>query len=316
MRLCRVIKPGLYTTVQDLGRRGFQRYGVPVSGAMDEYALFAANLLVGNKPNDACLEITLLGPMLEFLTEAQIAITGAALSPTVNGEEVDCWQTLQVSKGDVLSFGRPQSGCRAYLAVRGAIDVSLVLDSRSTYVRGGFGGFQGRPLKAGDVIEACEPDAQLESIFLMPQSFVPRYSSELTVEVCLGPQSDYFTDQGMETFLSSTFTVTSESDRMGYRLDSAIVEQKDSLDMISDAIPVGAIQVPRSGKPIIVMRDGQTTGGYPKIAVVTTPGVSRLGQVKPNDKLRFSEISLSKAQAKLLEYVRTVNQMTACLVEL
>ena len=315
MKLCKVIKPGLFTTVQDAGRYGFQKYGVPVSGVMDNYAFVAANLLVDNKPNDACIEITLQGPSFEFLNTAQIAISGAALSPTVNGEKVVCWQTLQVCRGDVLSFGRPRSGCRAYLAAKGGIDVPLVLDSRSTYVRGGFGGFQGRRLKAGDVIEAYEPSILLKFGFSMPQELVPSYSNKLTIEVVLGPQSDYFTDMNIETFLSSIYTVTTESDRMGYRLDGSRVEQKGALDMVSDAIPVGAVQVPKSGKPIIMMRDAQTTGGYPKIAVVSTPDVSRLGQVKPNDKIRFSKISPSKARAKLSEYMRTLSQMKSELVE-
>ncbi len=314
MKLCKVIKPGLFTTVQDLGRFGFQKYGVPVSGVMDVYAFVTANLLVGNNVNDACLEITLLGPELEFLKEAQIAVTGAALSPTINGASVDCWRTLHVCKGDALSFGFPKDGCRAYLAVRGGIEVPLVLGSRSTYARGGFGGFQGRPLKAGDIIEAGNPNT-LKSGFLMPQELIPHYDNELTIEVVLGPQTDYFTDRGLEAFLSSVYTVTSESDRMGYRLEGPSVEQKSSLEMVSDAIPIGAVQVPRSGKPIIVMRDAQTTGGYPKIAVVTTPDVSRLGQAKPNDKIRFSKISPSRARAKLLEYMRTLSQIKSKLVE-
>jgi len=314
MKLCKVIKQGFFTTVQDLERCGFQRYGVPISGAMDTYAFVAANLLVGNEPNYACLEITLLGPEVEFLNDIRIAITGAALSPTINSEKVACWQTLQICKGDVLSFGRPQGGCRTYVAVSGGVDVPVVLDSRSTYVRGGFGGFRGRQLKAGDIIDAYKPST-LKSCFLMPKELIPRYSNELTIEVVLGPQSDYFTDRGLEMFLSSIYTVTNESDRMGYRLDGAKVEQKDSLDMVSDAVPVGAVQVPRSGKLIIVMRDAQTTGGYPKIAVVATFDVSRLGQAKPNDKIRFSKISSSKARTKLLEYMKTLSQMKGKLIE-
>jgi antagonist of KipI len=314
MKLCKVIKPGFLTTVQDVGRYGFQRYGVPVSGAMDNYALVAANLLVGNKPNDACLEITLLGPELEFLSDAQIAITGAAFSPTLNGGNVTCWQTLQVCNGDVLSFGRLQSGCRAYVAVRGGIYVPVVLGSRSTYIRGGFGGFHGRQLKAEDVIQAYK-SSKLGSAFLMPQELAPRYDNELMVEVVLGPQSNYFTDRGLETLISSVYTVTTESDRMGYRLNGTNVEQKDSLKMVSDAIPVGAVQVPRSGQPIIVMRDAQTTGGYPKIAVASTPDVSRLGQAKPDDKIQFSNISPSKARTKLLEYMKTLSQMKGRLIK-
>jgi len=315
MKLCKVINSGLFTTVQDLGRHGFQRYGVPVSGAMDTYAFVAANFLVGNKPEDACLEMTLLGPRLEFLNESQIAIAGAALLPSINDETVSCWQTLQVDKGDVLSFSSPQSGCRAYLAVRGGIDVSTVLGSRSTYVRGGFGGFQGRKLKAGDVIEAHKPKIFPKSGLLMSHEFVPSYSNIMTIGVVLGPQSDYFTEQGMDTLLSNVYTVTTESDRMGYRLEGSRVERKSSFEMVSDAIPVGAVQAPPNGKPIIVMRDAQTTGGYPKIAVVITSDVSRLGQAKPNDKIRFSKISPNKAQTKLLEYMRKLRSMKSKLVE-
>ncbi len=315
MKLCRVVKPGLLTTVQDWGRFGFQKYGVPVSGAMDTYAFVAANLLVGNKSSDACLEIALLGPELKFLSDVQIAIAGAELSPTLNGDTVACWKTLRICEGDVLSFGSPRSGCRAYLAARGGIDVPVVLGSRSTYVRGCFGGFHGRQLKAGDVVEVCKPKKLLDSGFSMPHEFIPRYGRESTVEVVLGPQSDCFTNNGVETFLSSVCTVTDESDRMGYRLDGPEVEQRSAINIVSEAIPVGAVQVPESGKPIIVMRDAQTTGGYPKIAVITTPDVSHLGQAKPNDEIRFSKISPSKAREKLLEYMKALNQLRSKLEE-
>jgi antagonist of KipI len=315
LKLCEVTKSGFFTTVQDLGRLGFQRYGVPVSGAMDTYSLTAANLLVGNKPNDACLEVTLIGPELLFLSEAQIALTGARFYPAVNGERVACWQTLQVHKDEVLSFGSSQSGCRAYLAVRGGINVPVVLGSRSTYVRGGFGGFQGRQLRAGDVLEAHGSALPLASGFAVPIDAVPEYTGELLVEVVLGPQTACFTEQGLETFLSSSYEVTTESDRMGYRLEGAEVERKDLMDIVSDAIPVGAIQVPRDSRPIILMRDAQTTGGYPKIAVVTTPDVSRLGQAKPRDRIRFSMVSPSKARERLLEYLKALSLLKGKLVE-
>jgi antagonist of KipI len=315
LKLCEVTTPGFFTTIQDLGRFGFQRYGVPVSGAMDTYAFAAANLLAGNKPNDACLEITLLGPELLFLSEVQIALTGATLYPTIDGERVACWQTLQAHKGEMLSFGSSQNGCRAYLAVRGGISVPVVLGSRSTYVRGDFGGFQGRQLRTGDVLETYESTAPLTSGFSMPTGAVPEYTGELLVEVVLGPQTECFTDRGLETFLSGVYEVTTESDRMGYRLEGAEVERKGSMDIVSDAIPVGAIQVPRNGKPIILMRDAQTTGGYPKIAVITTPDVSRLGQAKPRDRIRFSKISPTKARERLLKYLKTLSLLKGRLVE-
>ena len=302
MKLFKVKRPGLFTTVQDLGRYGFQRYGVPVSGAMDSFASTLANYLVGNRSTDACLEITLVGPELEFLSDSWVAITGANLSPTLNGEEVACWQTLAVHNGDVLSYGQPQCGCRVYLAVKGGINVPLVMNSRSTHVRGRFGGFRGRQLKIGDVVEGFETE-RLKKGFLLPKELVPFYPNELEVEVMFGPQSEYFTDEGREAFLSSDYVVTVESDRMGYRLDGSKVERKVSLAMVSDAISIGSVQVPESGKPIIIMRDAQTTGGYPKVGVITTPDVSLLGQVKPNDKVKFSQASPGRARTKLLEYI-------------
>ena len=315
MKLCKVIKPGFFTTVQDLGRPGFQRFGVPVSGAMDDYALTAANLLVGNVPNDACLEITRLGPELEFLRDAQITIAGAVQSAKVNGEGVACWRTLRIREGDVLSLGTSLNGCRAYLAVRGGIDVPTVLGSKSTYVRGGFGGFRGRQLKTGDTLEAFENRVPLDAGFSMPRDLIPEYKDELVVEVVLGPQSEYFSEKGLDAFLSSVYVVTSESDRMGYRLEGREIEHKGVLDMVSDAIPVGAVQVPRNGKPIVLMRDAQTTGGYPKIAVVTTPDISRLGQAKPNSRIRFSEVSPTRAREKLLEYTKTLRLVKTMLIK-
>ncbi len=315
MKLCKVIKPGFFTTVQDLGRKGFQRYGVPVSGAMDEYAFTLANFLVRNDSSHACLEITMSGPDLEFLNNAQIAIAGAAFAPTLNGKKVSCWRMLQVYPGDVLSLGSSKNGCRAYLAVRGGINVPLVLGSRSTYFRGKFGGFQGRMIKTGDIIKAYQNDAPPKTGLLLPEEFIPNYGDELAIEVVLGPQSNHFTDEGVCTLFSSIYTATTESDRMGYRLEGPEVKLKNSLEMISDAIPVGAIQVPRNGKPIIIMRDAQTTGGYPKIAIAATPDVSRLGQTRPNDKIRFSEIPSSKAQSIVSEYYEALGQINKKFVE-
>lgn len=309
MKLCRVTKRGLFTTVQDFGRYGFQRYGVPVSGAMDTHAFRAANLLVSNKPNDAALEITLMGPELLLLNATQVAITGANLSPTINGEPVDSWQTLQVRKGDALSFDLPKEGCRAYLAVNGGIDVPVLLGSRSTYLRGGFGGFSGRQLREGDVINSFEPRARLESRLSLPQELIPHYRREITVEVVLGPQVSDFTERGLTVFLSNPYTMTTDSDRMGSRLEGPEVEARGPASMVSDATPPGSVQVPIGGKPIILLRDAQTTGGYHKIAVVTTPDISRLGQLRPHSRVRFSKIPLGRSREKLLGYRKDLNRM-------
>jgi antagonist of KipI len=315
MRFCRVTAPGLLTTVQDSGRFGFQQYGVPVSGAMDYYAYVASNLLVRNTPSEACLEITLLGPTLEILNQTQIAITGADLSPTLNHEKVPCWQTLDVSEGDELRFGQPRSGCRAYLSVKGGIYVPILLGSRSTYLRGFLGGYKGRQLKTGDMIEANQHLFSSEThMQMIPQNLIPTYETNPTIRVVLGPQSDFFTDKTREGFLSSTYTVTADSDRMGYRLDGLELEPKKSLPMVSDATPVGAVQVPTDGKPIIMMRDAQTTGGYPKIAVVTTPDTSRLGQIRPGNTIEFSKSSPSEAQKRLQTYRHVLKELSKSLM--
>lgn len=191
-----------------------------------------------------------------------------------------------------------------------------VLGSRSTCVRGKFGGYRGRPLKAEDIIETTERLSFTSFGRRMPESLIPNYDSTLKIDAVIGPQDDYFTDQGIETFFSSSYTVTSDSDRMGYRLDGPPVELKDAREMVSDAIPVGAIQIPRSGRPIIAMRDANTTGGYPKLGVITTPGCSLLGQAKPNDNVTFFRISPIKAREKVTEFLETLGQLKESLVDI
>jgi antagonist of KipI len=316
MELLRVIKPGLFTTVQDLGRRGFQRFGVPVSGAMDEYAFTAANLLVGNQVNDACLEITLIGPEFKALDKAQIAVAGADFPLEVNGNLVSMWQTIDIEKGDLIAFaGGVRSGCRAYLAIRGGIDVPLVLGSRSTYTRGGFGGNEGRALKAGDSIRVLASERSVKTKRILPPEVVPRYDKELSVNVILGPQEDMFTADGVETLLSSPYTVTHESDRMGYRLIGTPIERKSTAEIVTEALVKGSVQVPSNGQPIILMADAQTSGGYPKIAAVGTPGVSCLAQAKPNDKVHFNKILLSQAHTQYIEYQKRLRQLKNQLVK-
>jgi biotin-dependent carboxylase-like uncharacterized protein len=270
---------------------------------MDKYAFACANALVGNSANDACLEVTLLGPELEVLNAAQIAVTGADFSILVNNEVAPMWATLTLKKGDVIAFsGTAQAGCRAYLAIRGGIDVPVVLGSRSTYVRGGFGGYSGCALKTGDVIAALEPQSLLKERRELLAEWVPEYESEIVVEVVLGPQEEMFTNEGVETLLSQAHTLTSESDRMGYRLDGPVVKHKSATEIITDGLAPGAIQVPGSGKPIVLMVDTQTTGGYPKIATATTADLSRLGQAKPGDLIRFRKVSLAKARESYLRF--------------
>jgi biotin-dependent carboxylase-like uncharacterized protein len=305
MNLFRVVKPGFFTTVQDLGRFGFLKFGVPVSGAMDDFSLRIANLLVGNNHGDACLEMTLIGPELEALNSIQIAVAGD-ISLQINGQDSDTWQTMNLMTGDIVSFGKVRTGCRAYLAVRGGIDVPTVLGSRSTHVRGEIGGMQGRQLRAGDYVEGFDAIQPIDHCLILPQEFIPSFSHEVDVGVVLGPQLESFTEKGLETLLSNPYVVTIEADRMGYRLEGSTIEYSGHIDTISEAILPGSIQVPASGKPIVTMQDAQTTGGYPKIAVVMSADLHILGQSKPNDKICFHETDLSMAHYQLQDYKKKI----------
>jgi biotin-dependent carboxylase-like uncharacterized protein len=314
VKVFQVLKPRFFTIVQDLGRYGFLKYGVPISGAMDTFSLVAANLLVANNLDDACLEISVIGPELQALRKTQIAITGGAVSPKINGRSIPMWQTLAVQKDDILSFGKMENGCRTYLSIRGGINTPMVLGSRSTYVRGGFGGINGRQLKTGDIIEGFDVNL-LEVGYSMPEKLVPQFTDKFTIHVVLGPQAHMFTEKGINTFLSSLYRVTSEADRMGYRLEGPVVEHKANVEIVSDALLPGAVQVPKNGEPIVMMRDAQTTGGYPKIAVAITSDISLMGQAKPDDVIMFSKITMRQAHKKICEYYKLLNTLNSTLVK-
>jgi len=295
-----VWNPGLLTTVQDMGRVGYQQFGVPVSGVLDPRSAAIANILVGNPEDEAVLECTMLGPQLRFDQPNCIAITGGDLGPTLDGQPAASYRALSVKAGQVLRFTGPKSGCRAFIAFAGGLDIPLVMGSRSTYMKAKIGGLQGRKLEKGDVIAFREPKAELRDMGLraIAPEFVPR--AEYTLHVILGPQDDAFTDEGLGTFLSQLYTVTPEFDRMGCRLDGPVVQHKTNGDIISDGISFGAIQIPSSGKPIIMLSDRQTTGGYTKIASVISTDFRILAQLKAGDKVRFQQVSVQYAQDALL----------------
>lgn len=301
MQFCEVIQPGLFTTVQDLGRAGCQHLGIPNGGAMDSYALRVANRLLGNDENAAALEMTLLGPVLCFTADTLIAVTGGDLSARLDGREMPMWETVFVHAGEQLTFDGVRSGCRAYLAVDGGIAVPAVLGSRSTYVRGRLGGLAGRTLKTGDVLAAGTPGRRRTAGLRVPAELVPAYAQEILVRVVLGPQDDYFPDQSIATFLSESYRVTADADRMGCRLEGAKLAHRQGADIISDAIPWGAVQVPGHGMPIVMLADRQTTGGYPKIAVVISADAPKMAQVKPGDTIRFCRTTVEAAQTVLRE---------------
>ncbi|MCI0439749.1 MAG: biotin-dependent carboxyltransferase family protein [Chloroflexi bacterium] len=304
-----IVEPGMLTTVQDIGRYGYQRFGVPVSGAMDTFALRAANLLVGNEDGAACLEITVLGPRVRFLADTWIALAGGDLTPTLDGEPVPMWKSVEVSSGSVLSSKGVRDGMRAYLAVAGGIDVPLVMESRSTYLKGAIGGLAGRALRARDVLSALEPRGPFVERSL---SDPPAYGHEHELRVVLGPQDDAFTQRGMDTFLGSKYTISMQSDRMGYRFDGPAIEHVKGPDIVSDGTPLGAAQVPGDGKPIVLLADRGTTGGYTKIATVISADISELAQAMPGDTVTFKAIEIEAAhdilrqQEERLDAIRSI----------
>ena len=303
MRTIEVIKGGAFSTVQDLGRYGYQRFGVPVSGALDQFALRVGNLLVGNEEGDAGVEITFLGPTLRFHFDAIISITGGDLSPVLDGQGIPGWTTVSVPDGSTLSFKGPKDGIRSYICVRGGIDVPIVMGSRSTFTRSQFGGFHGRALTTGDMVPVADPDSdtlQSAERSLASQD-VPRYNRHHTLHVTMGPQDDAFTAEGIDTFLASEFTVTPVFDRMGNRLDGPVIQHKKGADIVSDGTSRGVVQVPGSGKPIVLLADCGTTGGYTKIATVISTDLPRMAQAQPGDTVAFRAVSLEEAHRTLRE---------------
>ncbi len=283
---------GPLTTVVDGGRYGYMSVGFSSGGAMDLYSMRVANILVGNGMDEGALEMTFMGIEAEFDTDAVIAITGADMTPTVNGETIPMYEAVTVRRGDRLSLKKAESGMRAYLAVAGGFDISKVMGSYSTNLKCAVGGYEGRKLRAGDSLPLkrgsrliAERKAEKEN----------SYKKSINVRVILGPQDDYFTEKGISDFLSKVYTVSDKSDRMGIRLSGEPVENKNGVDIISDAIVMGSVQIPASGEPIIMMADRQTTGGYAKIATVITSDLGLLAQSYPGTEIRFTAVSYNKA---------------------
>jgi len=311
------IKPGLLTTVQDLGRPGYQKDGIIVSGAMDARALRVANLLVGNDEDAAGLEITLLGPRIRFETDQLLALTGAHLSPTLNGQPVGLNRPVWVRAGTELAFGAPVAGSRTYLAVAGGVAVAPVLGSRSTYLRAGFGGLHGRALHAGDVLptgalsaagqqllrhlrHGASPSGWGQAKWTPGPDVCPKPARHPIIRAIRGPEYEDFSPGSQQDFWQQPFTVTAEADRMGYRLQGPPLERRSAIELLSSAVAFGTVQVPAGGQPIVLLADHQTTGGYPRIAQVITADFSALAQVAPGQVIRFEEVALAEAQALYL----------------
>ncbi len=310
-----IISPGLLTTVQDDGRYAYQRFGMSISGVMDQFSSHVANFLVGNAPVEAVLETTLMGPSMEMQGDCVIAVTGADMAPQINGKPVPMWQTLPVSKGMVLSFAALASGARSYIAFAGGIDLPEVMGSRSTYAKAKVGGLEGRPLRAGDVLRVNRLQKSLDlKRIRVPEQHIPKYPAQQVLRVVLGPQDDYFTKEGIDTLCTAQYTVSKECDRMGYRLEGVPIAHKESADIISDGIMIGSVQVPGNGLPIILMADRQTTGGYTKVATVISTDLPKVAQAKAGDRFRFQVVSVEESQQILVEQAKRMQALqTSCI---
>jgi antagonist of KipI len=297
MEIFEVLQPGAYTTIQDRGRFGYQQFGVPVCGRIDPFAYEVANALVGNFEGQAVLEATVLGPTLRVKARGVVAVTGGDLTPMLNNMALPMWESVSIQPGDVIQFKGLRSGCRAYVAVAGGIDVPVVMGSRSTYVAGMIGGVDGRPLAAGDRLMKG-PGAGKAGL-RVPSDFIPTYSKELEIRVILGPQDDYF-HEGIERFLSTTFRVSPKADRMGYRLEGDPIKHRDGVEksIVSEPSVPGGVQVPADGQPIILLVE-QTVGGYAKIATVISSDIGQVGQAKTGDRIRFRQVALEEAHRVL-----------------
>ncbi|MBJ2155054.1 biotin-dependent carboxyltransferase family protein [Variovorax sp. IB41] len=323
-----VIKPGALSLLQDRGRHGYQHLGVVVGGAMDEWSHRCANALLGNDEDEATLEITLMGPSLLFHEAQAIALCGANLSARIGEADLPMNRAVWVRAGARLDFGKRIEGMRSYLAVRGGFAVPSVMDSRSTYVRGAFGGLQGRALKKGDVLEVggvpplSAPSVAASLARLGDGDFIeihepevhapaiaPQTADAAPVRVIAGQQWALFTAQAQEAFMQAEFRVSPQSDRMGFRLEGPVLERRHAMEMISEGVAFGTVQVPPDGQPIVLMADRQTTGGYPKIACVASVDLPLVAQLAPQQALRFEPISLEAAQALYLGRERALARL-------
>ena len=297
MRAFEVSHPGLLTTIQDLGRPQYMKYGIPASGAADRFSAQVANGLVGNLHGAALLEVTLFRLELLTLNDLIIAVTGGNLSPHVNEKSLPMWQALTLREGDRVAFRARKEGLRAYVAVQGGFSGREFLGSRSVFVRG----LMGNVVQKGEILEIANPVTKSIPLRKLSPEMIPILSNQNCLRVMLGPQDDRFAKKGIDTFLSSDYRVSSQSDRMGYRLEGPAIEHQSGSDIISEPIARGAVQVPGDGLPIILLWDAQVSGGYAKIANVISADLNCLAQIMPGESLRFRAVTLEEAHQALRE---------------
>lgn len=312
-----VVNPGFQTTVQDFGRTGYRHLGVPVSGGLDKQAVAIANRLVGNEPGAPCLEATLFGPELRFLSECIVAVTGADMKPSLTGTPVPMWERFHCSAGDILRLGYRESGCRSYIAFSGGIDVPEILGSFSTFLTAGFGGYKGRALKKGDVMETMAKPVQGDKLCKkFPELYRPQYGGTVHIKVIRGINADSFNSSDYRKLFGVSFNITSRSNRMGCFLESPVqIISKSEAGSESFPAAPGSIQVLPNGHPVVLLNDAQSTGGYPQIGCVISADLWKLGQVVPGDQIIFEETDLKEAallaeeQIKVAETVETYTNL-------
>lgn len=321
-----VLTPGFLATLQDMGRFGYQKNGVIVSGAMDTYSMRLANILVGNDENEAVIEITMLGPSLGLSKGSLICIVGADLSPRINGRKVPFSRPIYIREDCILEFGACISGCRCYLAAAGGFDIPVFMESKSTYLRAKIGGKEGRALQKNDVlklgniselsmkiIKKIITEADLNESFAFSSWYANIYKNQSSgtavIRVFEGRQFKCFSKESIEEFFNSPFSIDSKSDRMGYRLNGPKIELEDKIEMISEEVSFGTIQIPPDGNPIILLADRATAGGYPKIAHVAAYDLPKLVQLKPFDKIKFKKITIREAEVLYLKRERYIAEL-------
>jgi biotin-dependent carboxylase-like uncharacterized protein len=303
----RVAKPGFFTTVQDLGRYGYAHLGISPAGAADPLSFRIANLLVGNDENVPALEMTLLGATLEFEKSAIVALTGASCECKTGLAQVPVNAAFDLPAGATLKCGNMTTGARCYLSVQGGFDTPLVMGSASTFVAGHFGGFKGRRLQSGDVLQ-FRRHGSFHVRSLRPGA-LDSLRAPRPLRVTKGSQQDWFGPEAFEKLFSSAYIVSEQSGRSGLRLKGEAVRPREQSELLTDGIPLGAIQVPRDGQPIILFVDQQTTGGYPKIANVIAADVHRVGQLRPRDEVGLVEVSITEAVQKIGEQERWLREI-------
>ena len=292
-----ILKSGVQTTIQDIGRYGYSHFGISSSGAADLFSFRLGNIIVGNPEELAGIEMTLLGGDFKFNSDAVIAITGSPFNLSLDSQEISYNQSIYVKKNQILSVGITKGGARCYLLVKGGIKTESYLNSKTTHVMSGLGGFMGRPLKKGDILE-IDKNNEI-NITNIPNNLDEINTSKIRINK--GLQSSYFSDSTWAAFTSKMFTVSEVFSRMGIRLKGNPIHSSKGNEILTEGIPLGAIQVPGGGEPIISFVEHQTTGGYPKIANVISADLCKVGQLKPGDKFQFELISFEDAEILRLE---------------